>query len=185
MSTRCPNTRPPCLRSGQGRGWKSHEPLDAALTAAAGAGEIGCLARIKSFLERTLRSPRGAFGRVRGGSGDEDWIPAEGAGMAPGSRRGAFFRGLGRGGGSLERRGWVAAARLTVGCAAAWVARRASAKDAHPRTASRGSRRGPASARFGPVPQGRARKSGFDPFPGRARGQEVQRYGEQAQHGWD
>ena len=105
MSTRCPNTRPPCLRSGQGRGWKSHEPLDAALTRAAGAGEIGCLARTKSFFQKTLRSPRGAFGRVRGGSGDEDQIPAEDAGMTPGSRRGAFFRGLGHGGGSLDSTG--------------------------------------------------------------------------------
>ncbi len=185
MSTRCPNTRPPCLRSGHGRGWKSHEPLDAALTRAAGAGEIGCLARTKSFFQKTLRSPRGAFGRVRGGSGDEDQIPAEDAGMTPGSRRGAFFRGLGHGGGSLDRRGRKVVAQLTVGCGAAWVARRASAKDAHPRTASRGSRRGPASARSGPVPQGRARKSGFGPLRGGARGQEAQRYGEQAQHDWD
>ena len=82
MSTRSPNTRPPCLRSGQGRGWKSHEPLDAALTGAAGVGELGGLARTKSFFQKTLRPPRGAF-----------------------------FRDLGRGGAGLERRCRVATPR--------------------------------------------------------------------------
>ena len=65
--------------------------------AAAEAGEIGGLARGKSFFQKTLEAARGVFWRGLEARG-EDWIPAEHAGMARGVRRDVIWRGLGRSG---------------------------------------------------------------------------------------
>ncbi len=51
---------------------------------------MGWVRARKSFFQKTLEARRGAFGQVRGGLGDEDWIPAEDAGMTDWARRGVL-----------------------------------------------------------------------------------------------
>ena len=122
------------------------------------------LARGKSFFQKTLRAARGAFWRVRGGLGDEDWIPGEDPGMTRGPWRGARFPRLGR----VEGR-WPAA-RHGLECGAGFrrmgrsegrvdaerpgtpgrvMAARPSAPRAHWRTKPRLCRRAPQQRREG------------------------------------